>query len=289
METVLSARGTRARFDGERLRIVRDGATWTVPVRAIASVEETGGGAVRVVLAGDPTGARHGLGGSVALTGPNARAAGAFAGHLRTALGSVTPAADGHRLVSVVRPAPAGRGGGLGESARRAVRTGSLLGAYALALAVVGAVGPRSAVTAVVSLVVGGVLGLFGGVILWRVGRRFHALLVLRRRGIGVVARIDGHVQIWSKGLSLWEFPYFSYTTVDGGKHTRVPSRVSLWAWGEVRRTAEVLYDPEHPRRAAPPPTGGFLVRSAALGLAGLVPTSLFVLALLANTRLLGF
>ncbi|MEU2114505.1 hypothetical protein ABZ567_02345 [Streptomyces sp. NPDC016459] len=54
METVLSARGTRARFDGERLRIVRDGTTWPVPVRAIASAEETGGGAVRVVLAGDP-------------------------------------------------------------------------------------------------------------------------------------------------------------------------------------------------------------------------------------------
>ncbi|WP_030547723.1 DUF3592 domain-containing protein [Streptomyces exfoliatus] len=287
METVLSGRGTRARFDGTRLRIVRDGTTWTVPVQAIASVEESAGGAVRVVLAGDPSRARHGLGGSVALSGPNARAAGAFAGHVRTALGRVTPAADGHALVTVVRPEPAGAGGGLGGTARRAVRVGAALAGYATLLAVIGVTGPRSTVTAAVSLSFGGLLGILGGVPLWRVGRRFHAMAVLRRRGIGVVARIDGRVKIWSKGASLWEFPCLSYTTVDGEKYARVPSRVSMWAWGEVRPTVEILYDPEFPRRAGVPPTVGFALRSVVLGLLGLVPMFLFVLAVLANTPLL--
>ncbi|WP_225805348.1 DUF3592 domain-containing protein [Streptomyces sp. NK15101] len=271
-----------------RLRIVRGGTTWTVPARAIASVEETTGGAVRVALAGDASGARHGLGGAVTLSGPNARAAGAFAEHLRTALERVEPVEDGHALVTVVRPASAA-GGGLGESGQRRVLLGLLLLVYALGLWALGATGPLSAGVAAASLVVGGALGILGGVTLWRVGRRFHAMAVLRSRGIGVIARISGHVKIWDKGASLWLFPYLTYTTVDRDSYERVPSRVSAWAWGESRTSVEILYDPEHPRRAGLPPTFGFVVRSIVLGLVGLAPTSFFVLVLLANTTLPGF
>ncbi|MFF8376304.1 hypothetical protein ACF07V_09275 [Streptomyces sp. NPDC015661] len=285
METVLSARGTSARFDGSRLKVVRAGTTWTVPVRAIASVEETTGGAVRVALAGDPSGARHGLGGSVALSGPNARAAQAFADHLRGALGRVETVEDGHALVTVVRPAAATPG--TGEAGSRAVLTGFLLCLYAGALWGIGAAGPRSAPVAAVSLTVGGALGALGAVGLWRVARRFRSMWILRTRGIGVVADVKGFVKIWDKGGHSWVFPRLSYTTVEGQSFTAVPSATSAGWKVSTETKAEVLYDPAAPRRVGVPPTAGFVVRSTVLGLSSLFPAIVGVYAVLENTSVL--
>ncbi|GAA2787927.1 hypothetical protein [Streptomyces showdoensis] len=293
METVLSGKGTRARCDGARLLIVRGGTTWTVPVRAIASVERTADSEVTVALSGDPAAAaraRHGLGRSVTLSGPNARAADAFAGHLRTACAGVGTAADGHPLVTVRRaPDPAGAGGaGTGESGLRAVLVFFLLLVYAAVLWAVGATGPLRPGPAAASLVVGGGLGILGGVTLWRVGRRFRTVAVLRARGVGVVGRVTGRVRIWAKGSSVWVFPLVSYTTVEGEEFERVPSAVSAGLGAVPLDEAEVLYDPERPHRMGLPPTFGFAVRSLVLGLAGLGSTALFGWAVLANTAVLG-
>ncbi|MEU5216331.1 DUF3592 domain-containing protein [Streptomyces sp. NPDC020807] len=286
MESSLSGRGISARFNGARLSVVRDGTTWTIPLRAIAYV---GGAAdraeVRIAISGpDSGGARHGLGGSVVLAGPNRHAATAFADHVRASLAGVEPAEDGHALVTVERPPLATLP--TGDKSSRAVLIGFLVCLYVGALWAVGATGPRPAGQAVASLTVGGALLALGAVGLWRVARRFRNSRILRTRGIGVVGQVDGYLRIWTSGGHTWVFPHLSYTTADGRRFEGVTSAVSAGWDVRTAKTTEVLYDSADPRRAGVPPTAGFLARSTVLGLVSLFPLLLGLLAILMNTSL---
>ncbi|MFB7515363.1 DUF3592 domain-containing protein [Streptomyces sp. NPDC056144] len=174
-----------------------------------------------------------------------------------------------------------------GEKGSRAVLIGFLVCLYVGALAAVGATGPRTAAQAAVSLTVGGVLFAVGAVGLWRVARRFRNVRILRTRGIGVVAEVDGYLRIWSKGGHSRVFPYLTYTTADGRRFERVTSVVSAGWDIRVATTTEILHDSADPRRAGVPPTAGFTVRSLVLGLSCLPPPALGLFAVLMNTSLL--
>ncbi len=266
--------GTTARFDGTRLCVARGRTTWTLPVRALDSAELTRDGAVRVGIHGEPGRSDHGLGRAVVLRAPNARAAEAFLARLTAALATVEPVPDGHALVRVETRAPARRLPALGRRGRAALRIALAVPPYALALFVLGLASPRGS-DAVPSLIVGGVLGLVGGVPLVRVVRRVCSLWLLRRRGIGVVGRVTGHVHIWDKGGHLWLFSLMDFTTVDGERMRGVTSVVTIWAFspGADSGQAELVYDPENPTRASRPLTAGFVLRTLLLTAVAAVPT----------------
>ncbi|KAF3463567.1 hypothetical protein [Streptomyces sp. Tu 3180] len=271
-ETVLAGRGTTARFDGQRLLVVRGRTTWTLPVRAVASAEATAGGTIRVGISGDPGRARHGLGRVLELPTANARAAEAFLGQLTAALTATEPAADGHALIQVrTQPPPSYAPGPRG---RRAVRAGSLLAGYTLLLSLLGWMSPLEDGLAAFSLSVAGVLGLIGGAALWRTARRVRSLWLLRRRGVGVVGEADGHVRIRSEGAHLWIFSKLTFTTVDGRMMRGVPPVVSVrdFSGAVITGRADLVYDPEHPARASRPLTFAFVLRTVLLTALGLVP-----------------
>ncbi len=285
-ETVLAGGGTTARFDGSRLRIVRGRTTWTLPLTALKSAELSASGAVRIEISGAPGEARHGLGPAVDLRAPNSHAAKAFLGQLTTALAAAGPrAADGHALVRMTtqtrRPLTLGAGG------LRAVKISTPLLLYALLLFVLGLASPREeAGITLTTLGVGGVLGLVGGILLWRVGRRVRSLWLLRKRGVGVVGEVTGYVRIWTRGGHLWKFSRMDFTTVDGHRMRDVPSVVTTWglsdnAWGGAQ--VELNYDPANPLRASRHLTIGFVFRTLLLAAVATVPTTVSALCILVN------
>jgi len=285
-ETVLAGRGTSARFDGSRLLIVRGRTTWTAPVEALASAELIAGHTVRIDISGegDAAGAAQGLGRTVELRAPNAQAAQAFHGQVSAAMARTRRAADGLALVRVDRGA--GRSFRLSPGARRAAVISAGVTVYAVLLAVLGVAGPLGAGLAVASLAPGGVAGLAGGGILWRVGRRVRSLWLLRRRGIGVVGKVTGHVKIWSKGGHLWVFSTMTFTTVKKRRMPDVPSVVTIWGFKEGAlsgQPVELIYDPEHPTRASRPPTVGFAVRTLVLALPGVLLVAGWAICVLIN------
>ncbi|WP_399921394.1 hypothetical protein [Streptomyces kanamyceticus] len=282
-ETVLVGGGTTARFDGQRLLVVRERRTWTLPVRAITSAEVIAGNTVRVAISGDPGCARHGLGRVVELPGANSRSTEAFLGQLTAALATTAPAADGHALIQVHTRAP--RSYALGSGGRRAVRVGLLLAGYTLLLSLLGWASPLEDGVAAFSLTVAGALGLIGGITLWRMARRARSLWLLRRRGVGVVGQADGYVRIWSKGAHLWIFSKLNFTTVDGRPMRDVPSTVSIWDFSNKAITGRVdlVYDPERPTRASRHLTAAFVLRTLLLTAVGLVPLAGSVLCLVPN------
>ncbi|MEV6329381.1 DUF3592 domain-containing protein [Streptomyces sp. NPDC051909] len=223
------------------------------------------------------------LGSAVELPTPNAHAAKAFLGQLTAALAAFEPAADGHALVQVgavprQSPRPGTRG-------RQAVAIALLLVLYAVPLVALGRVSPLKAGAAAFSLSAGGVLGLVGGFMLWRMGRRVRSLWLLRRRGIGVVGKVTGEVQHFDKGGPLWIISKLAFTTVDGQRMRDVRSVVSVWflAAETVGSQVELRYDPEHPDRAGRPLTVGFAFRTLLVAAVALVPGAAFALCVLVN------
>ncbi|MEE1751955.1 hypothetical protein [Streptomyces sp. SP18CS02] len=271
-ETVLTGGGTTARFDGQRLLVVRGRTTWTLPVRAIASAAAGSGGTVRVEISGDPGRAQHGLGRVLDLPAANARAAEAFLGQLTAALATTVPAASGHALIRTHTQPPSSYA--LGPGGRRALRVGFYTAGYALLLSLLGWVSPLEGTLAAVSLSVAGLLGLVAGAAVWRIARRVRSLWLLRRRGVGVVGKANGFVRIWDKGAHLWIFSKLTFTTVEGREMRDVPSVVSVWGLsGEaVTGRVDLVYDPEDPARASRPLTVAFALRTALLTAVGLVP-----------------
>ncbi|MER5752599.1 hypothetical protein [Streptomyces sp. NPDC002088] len=283
-ETMLAAGGTTARFNGARLRIVRGRTIWSLPVRALRSAELTPAGAVRITISGAPgQAAQHGLGLAVELQAPNARAAAAFLEKVTAALARTEPAADGHALVRVeTRPQ---RQLQLGPRARAVVRIAYVLPPYALLLFLLGLFSPLDRGTASGTLIVGGVMGLVGGIPLWRMFRRVRSLWLLRKRGIGVVGKVTGYVRIWDKGGHLWVFSRMTFTTIDGQRMRDIPSVVTVWGLSDQAYSGQVelSYDPEHPTRASRPLTVGFAFRTLLLASAATIPATGFVLCVLGN------
>ncbi|MCG0067718.1 hypothetical protein L0F81_31370 [Streptomyces tricolor] len=283
-ETMLSAGGTTARFDGVRLQVVRGRTTWTLPVRALRSAEATPAGGLRIRISGPPGhAAGHGLGASVELRAPNARSAQAFLAQLTAALAATEPVADGHALVRVERRQPPRRE--LGPRARAVVRIARVVPVYGLVLFLLGLVSPLDAGTAAATLVAGGVLGLAGGVPLWRAARRVRSLWLLRRRGVGVVGEVTGYVRIWDKGGHLWVFSRMSFTTLDGQRMRDVPSVVTVWGFADraYAGPVDLVYDPEHPARASRPLTVGFAFRTLLLAAVAALPAAGSVACVLPN------
>lgn len=266
--TVLTRGGTTARFDGVHLIVVRGRSTWTVPVRALEYVELTDDGAIRALIAGSAASADHGLGPVVDLRGPNRSAAEAFFGQLSSAVDRTPSAADGHALVRhQVREA--GRAP-LSPAWRERLTVAGLILLHHTALFVCGLIAVRDPWLVLFTVVTTGTLGLAGGLVLWRVGRRLRSLWLLRRRGIGVVGEAVGHVRIWSKGGHLWEFSRMDFVTVDGRRMRGVPSVVTVWSFSDASRgRVELSYDPERPERASRPLTAGFLLRTLILAAPG--------------------
>lgn len=271
-ETLLTGGGTKARFDGQRLLVARGRRTWTLPVRAIASAQTGAGNTIRVEISGDPDHARHGLGGVLELPAANGHAAAAFLAQLTAALATTTPAANGHALIRVQTQPPPSYA--LGPRGRRAVRVGLLLVGYTLLLFLLGWSSPLEDGLAAVSLSAAGVLGLIGGIAVWRMARRMRSLWLLRRRGVGVVGEANGYVRIWDKGAHLWVFSKLNFTTVDGQLMRGVPSVASVWDFSgrAITGPVELMYDPERPTRASRPLTVTFALRTLLLTAAGLVP-----------------
>ncbi|MEV7524349.1 hypothetical protein [Streptomyces sp. NPDC091371] len=282
-ETVVAGGGTTARFDGARLRIVRGRTAWTLPVRAIGSAALTASGAVRIEISGVPGSARHGLGSALELQTPNAHAAKAFLGQLTAVLAAIEPAADGHALVQVEMETR--QSSQLGARGRQAVAIALLLVLYAVPLVALGQLSPRKGGTAAFSLGVGGVLGLVGGFMLWRMGRRVRSLWLLRKRGIGVVGTVTGGVQHLDKGGPLWIISKLAFTTVDGQKMRDVQSVVSIWFFScqAVGSQVELSYDPERPERASRPLTVGFAFRTLLVAAVALIPVAACALCILVN------
>ncbi|MFD4833401.1 hypothetical protein ACFWPV_26630 [Streptomyces uncialis] len=274
--TVLTRGGTTARFDGARLVVVRGRSTWTVPVRALEYVELTDDGAIRALIAGSADSADHGLGPVVDLRGPNRSAAEAFFGQLSSAVDRTPSAADGHALVRhQVRAA--GRAP-LSPAWRKGLTAAGLILLHHTALTVFGLIAVRDPGLVLFTVVTTGTLGLAGGLVLWRVGRRFRALWLLRRRGIGVVGEAVGHVRIWSKGGHWWEFSRMDFVTVDGRRMKGVPSVVTVWSFSDASRgRVELSYDPENPERASRPLTAGFCLRTLILAAPGVALFSGYV------------
>jgi hypothetical protein len=282
---MLAAGDARARFNGSRLQITRGRTVWTLPTRSLRSAELTPTGSVRVTISGTPHQTpSHGLGPSIDLPAPNPRAATAFLDHLAAALATTEPAPDGHALVRV-ETTQASRRIQLGPRAQAAVRMAYAVPPLALFLLLVGLFSPQEAGMAAQTLIVGGVLGLVGGIPLWRAFRRVRSLSLLRRRGIGVVGRVTGYVHIWDKGGHLWVFSRMTFTTVDGQRMEDIPSVVTVWgASGQAYKgQVELSYDPENPARASRPLTAGFALRTLLLAAVAAVPTTGFVLCVLAN------
>ncbi|MCE0445334.1 hypothetical protein LT493_10700 [Streptomyces tricolor] len=198
------------------------------------------------------------------LRAPSARSAQAFLAQLTAALAATEPVADGHALVRVERRQPPRRE--LGPRARAVVRIARVVPVYGLVLFLLGLVSPWTPSTAAATLVAGGVLGLAGGVPLWRAARQVRSLWLLRRRGVGVVGEVTGYVRIWDKGGHLWVFSRMSFTTVDGQRMRDVPSVVTVWGFADraYAGPVDLVYDPEHPARASRPLTVGFAFRTPA-------------------------
>ncbi|MGX2993809.1 hypothetical protein JNUCC64_05845 [Streptomyces sp. JNUCC 64] len=276
-ETVLVDGGTTARFDGRRLLVVRGRTSWHLPVRALRTAERTTDGTVRVEIAGLPgEAARHGLGTVFELRGPNHRATEAFLGQLRAAVIAHPTVPDGHALVERREADP--RGGPSPRTRRRLV-IGSLVVAYYTALVVTGVLtlGAMYAGVALFLALLPGSAALAGAVGLWRTGRRLRSLLLLRRRGIGVVGRAFGRARL-TRGPVVWEFSLLTFTTLDGRRMTGVPSVVSARVPVPAPDTVVLSYDPERPTRASRPPTPGFLVRTLLIGVVSLSPVGFLVL-----------
>lgn len=281
---MLAAGGTTARFNGARLRIVRGRTIWTLPVRALRSAELTPTGAVRITISGaSGQAAQHGLGLAVELQAPNARAAAAFLAQLTAALATTEPAADGHALVRVETQPQ--RQLQLGPRAQQAVRIAYVLPPYALLLFLLGLFSPLDRGTAAGTLTVGGVMGLVGGIPLWRVARRVLSLWLLRKRGVGVVGKVTGYVHIWDKGAHLWIFSRMTFTTLDGQRMRDIPSVVTVWGLSDQAYSGQVelSYDPEHPTRASRPLTVGFAFRTLLLASVAAIPATAFVICVLEN------
>ncbi|MFD7550119.1 hypothetical protein [Streptomyces sp. NPDC059816] len=277
-ETVLVHDGTTARFDGARLLIVRQRTTWTIPVRALRSTDLRSDGTVRVEISGPADAAEHGLDPVLELRGPNRRAAEAFFEQLRPAIARAATRSNGHALVDRYDASETRRE--LSPGVRRALRITGLLLLYYAVLVVTDWFVTRTLWLTMVLTFVSGTAGIGGGTALWRVGRRFRSLWLLRRRGITVVGTATGRVRIWSDGLHLWEFSLMDFTTVDGRRMKGVHSVVTVWCLSEAARgPVELTYDPEHPARASRRPTVGFVGRTLLLAVVGLVASGAFVLA----------
>lgn len=283
-EIMLAGGGTTARFNGARLRIVRGRTIWTVPVRAFRSAELNPAGAVRITISGAPSkAAQHGLGRAVELQAPNARAAAAFLEKVTAALARTDRAADGHALVRVeTQPRRQLR---LGPRAQAVVRIAYVLPPYALLLFLLGLFSPLDRGTALRTLIVGGVMGLVGGIALWRVFRRIRSLWLPRKRGVGVVGKVTGDVQFWDEGGHLWVFSQLTFTTIDGQQMRDIPSVVTVWCLSDkaYSEQVELNYDPEQPNRASRPLTVGFVFRTLLLASAATIPAAGFVLCVLVN------
>ncbi|GAA2223845.1 hypothetical protein GCM10010232_05600 [Streptomyces amakusaensis] len=266
--TVLARGGTTARFDGEHLTVARERSTWTVPVRALDSADLSADGTIRLTISGPADAATHGLGPLITLRGPNRSAVEAFFGRLGPAVARTPSAPDGHALIDhhVRRQAARARPG---PARRKGLTVTGLLLLHHLLLTVIGLLALGDLGPAVLAVIALGTPGLGGTVILWRAGRRFRSLWLLRRRGIGVVGKCTGHV-FMSKDPHLWVFSTMDFTTADGRRMTHVPSVVSIRRLsnnplGQV----ELSYDPEHPSRASRPLTAGFIVRTLILAVPG--------------------
>ncbi|MFI1207627.1 hypothetical protein ACH4UV_08470 [Streptomyces sp. NPDC020802] len=274
-EVVLAGGGTTARFDGQRLRIVRGTTTWTMPVRAVRAAESTPGGGVRIELSGDPgdgRAARHGLGAGVSIPSRNAHAARAFTEQLQRALSTTATAADGHALVLVHTrqrvPSP---------RVRRLAAIGAAVLAYA---AVLGAVGWRGPEGAGIALAVTGWMGPAGaGLLFFCWVRLIRDLVALRRRGITVSGRGEGTVRGF--GGNVFYFRRLGYRTVDGEEFTRVESRGSVGVGTLGVGPVDVTYDPLDPRTATGPLSFHHVAVTLFLVLMGLVVLLVWAGALL--------
>ncbi|MER6915038.1 hypothetical protein ABT354_25465 [Streptomyces sp. NPDC000594] len=279
--TVLTRGGTTARFDGEHLTVARDRSTWTVPVRALDSADLSSDGTIRVTISGPTDAATHGLGPLITLRGPNRSAVEAFFGPLGSAVARTPSAPDGHALIHHhVRPRTARTP--MGPAWRRGLTITGLILLHHLLLTAIGLLTLDNPGLAVFAVILFGTPGLLGGLVLWRAGRRFRSLWLLRTRGISVVGTCTGHV-FMSKDPHRWVFSTMDFTTVDGRRMTHVPSVVS------IRRLSnnplgpvDLSYDPEHPSRASRPLTTGFVIRTLILAAPGAALSSGYVLLLLA-------
>ncbi|MFF2504157.1 DUF3592 domain-containing protein [Streptomyces sp. NPDC058067] len=286
-ETVLVRGGTTARFDGSRLLIVRGRTTWTVPVEALAFAELAADNVVRIEIggvAGDTPPPVQELGQSVELGATNARAAQAFHEQVSAAMARVRRAEDGRALVRMERESPGSFT--LSPVGRRVAMVSCGIAVYALLLAALGAVGPLERGDAVASLILGGVAGLVGAGVLWRVGRRVRSLWLLRRRGIGVVGQVTGFVKIWAKGGHLWEFSRMRFRTVDKQYMQDVPSVVTIWAFKQGAssgRAVDLIYDPKKPSRASRPLTVGFAFRTLVFAVPGVLLVAYFSVSVWLN------
>ncbi|GAB3209161.1 hypothetical protein GCM10027294_22440 [Marinactinospora endophytica] len=247
-EIVVSGRGFTARFDGERLRLVRGRNTWTVPVRAMRLVTVDADTTVRIGLSGDGRAARHGLGAEIVLSCRSANAAAAFAGSLQRALRARGTVADGHAPVEV-------------ETRERATdprhrRRARVAGAVAVYVALLVALGAFSGDPGTAWLVLGPIswtgpagVGLVWFCWVWLV----RDLVVLRRRGVTVAGHCDRVTRAF--GGNVLYTPVLSYRTVEGRSLSQVRSRgfASASMWLEGSGPVDVTYDPLDPARASIP------------------------------------
>jgi hypothetical protein len=222
----------------------------------------------------------------VELPAPDVRAAEAFRRSVATALTHRGPrlAADGYALIDVVREPRSGLRPS--RRTRRVLTVSAGAVVYVVLLCLLALEGRLHGERAGLLVFPGGPAGWIGGTLLWRMGRRVHALWLLRGRGVGVgvAGTVTGRAGT-GKG-SLWHHSRLTFTTVEGRRPvTDAVSVVSVRArepGAAVGARAELVYDPERPSRASRPLTAGFALRTLLVAGLGALLTAAFLAGVLA-------